>query len=58
MLSRLDPDKAAELLSLLGPSEAVALLACLSDTSAALVVDALRQEDRDALMRVSGWGWG
>eukprot|EP00198_Chlamydomonas_reinhardtii_P010791 XP_001700128.1 predicted protein [Chlamydomonas reinhardtii] len=30
---------------------AVALLACLSDTSAALVVDALRQEDRDALMR-------
>ncbi|KAG2434787.1 hypothetical protein HXX76_007672 [Chlamydomonas incerta] len=62
VLSRLDPDKAAELLALLSPAESVALLACLSDTSAALVVDALRQQDRDSLMRMlmdaSGGGKG
>ncbi len=56
MLSRLDPERAAELLALLPPSEAVALLACLADTSTRLVAEALQPQDREALMAVGGGG--
>ncbi|GIM03682.1 hypothetical protein Vretimale_8354, partial [Volvox reticuliferus] len=52
LLARMDPERAAEQLAHLGPNESVALLACLADAAQVMVVEALKQDERDAMMKV------